>query len=92
MTLWDRHKSTTVLSGLTMAESHWTMTNVLDDFQPAQCCKMLEKHVRVSSRAIGGQPLCLQYHATVIQDIPVYFVGEAQHKADCCKICIKAAD
>ena len=40
-----------------MFESYCAMTNVLDDLQPAQSRKKLEKCVMLSSRIVGGQSM-----------------------------------
>jgi hypothetical protein len=43
------------LTGIKMAERQLTMTNVLDDLQPAQRRKMLQKCVTWSARTVGEQ-------------------------------------
>jgi hypothetical protein len=53
MTLWVRRKPSTGLTSLKMVERQLTMMNILNDLQPAQCRKMLQKCVRLSVRNIG---------------------------------------
>jgi hypothetical protein len=57
MTLWVRRKPMTGLTGLKMAERDLTMTKVLDDLQPAQRRKMLQKCVRLFARTVGEQSM-----------------------------------